>query len=168
VTLEVRPLEEAELDRVAAAIPARAPEQHRRRLRAQASGGAVYLVGWLDGEPVGFVMLGLHDDRSIDETIEARGYALVHDLWVEVPHRRRGVARALMRELEDRARAAGMPGVILDTGTTEDFAAARALYRDLGYDDQGGVYLGGWSDPDHPGIHFVDPLTTWRKPFTER
>ena len=70
-----------------------------------------------------------------------------------------------MLALEGHARAAGMPGVILDTGTSDYFAAARALYRSLGYVDRGGVYLGGWSDPDHPGVHMVDPLTPWIKRF---
>jgi hypothetical protein len=58
-----------------------------------------------------------------------------------------------------------MPGVILDTGVTEYFAAARALYRALGYQDQGAVFLGGWSNPHRPGEHFVDPLTIWTKEF---
>jgi hypothetical protein len=70
-----------------------------------------------------------------------------------------------MEALERLARANGMPGVILDTGVNEDFAAARGLYTSLGYVDQGGVYLGGWSDPDHPGVNLVDPLTIWIKTF---
>jgi GNAT superfamily N-acetyltransferase len=101
----------------------------------------------------------------VDEMLEARGYALVEDLYVEEPYRRRGAARALMEALERVARAAGMPGVILDTGVGEYFAAARALYTSLGYVDQGGVYLGGWSDPDRPGVNLVDALTIWIKPF---
>jgi hypothetical protein len=68
-----------------------------------------------------------------------------------------------MEALEAEARAAGMPGVVLDTGTDASFAASRALYRSLGYVDHGGVFLGGWSDPHHPGVHFVDPLTVWTK-----
>ena len=163
--IEVRPLQEGDLPAVAAAISSRAPEQHRRRLHAQGNGGPLYLIAWLDGVPVGFVGLGIHPDRSTDEMVEARGLALVSDLHVEGPYRRRGAARALMLELERRALAAGMPGVVLDTGTDEYFAAARALYRSLGYLERGGVYLGGWSDPDHPGVHYVDPLTTWIKPF---
>jgi len=123
------------------------------------------LIGWLDGRAVGFVGLGFHDDADVDEMMESRGFALVYDVHVEEPHRRRGVGRALMLALEDRARAMGAPGVILDTGTGERFGPARALYRLLGYADQGGVYLGGWSDPDRPGVHFVDPLTTWLKRF---
>jgi GNAT superfamily N-acetyltransferase len=107
----------------------------------------------------------MHNDRDVDEMLEARGYALVEDLYVEEAYRRRGAARSLMEALERVAREAGMPGVILDTGVDEYFAAARALYASLGYVDQGGVYLGGWSDPDRPGVHFVDPLTTWIKVF---
>ena len=96
---------------------------------------------------------------------ESRGFAMVSDLHVEEPFRRRGVARALMVALEGVAREAGMPGVILDTGTDETFEAARALYRAIGYADLGGIYLGGWSDPDRAGMHIVDPLTIWVKPF---
>jgi len=97
--------------------------------------------------------------------LEARGYALVEDLYVEEPYRRQGAARALMEALERSVRAEGMPGVLLDTGVDGYFAAARALYASLGYVDQGGVYLGGWSDPDRPGVHLVDPLTIWIKVF---
>jgi len=35
----------------------------------------------------------------------------------------------------------------------------------LGYREIGGVYLGGWSDPDNAGIHYVDTLRQWRKRF---
>ena len=27
------------------------------------------------------------------------------------------------------------------------------------------VYLGGWPDPDRPGVNLVDPLTAWIKHF---
>jgi GNAT superfamily N-acetyltransferase len=107
----------------------------------------------------------MHEDGSPEVLAESRGFAMVSDLHVEEPYRRRGVARALMAALEDDVRDAQMPGVILDTGTDEAFEAARALNRDLGFVDQGGVYLGGWSDPDRPGVHIVDPLTLWLTPF---
>ena len=125
----------------------------------------VWFIAWVEGHAIGFVGVGLHNDRDVDEMLEARGYALVEDLFVEEAYRRRGAARALMEALERVARAEGMPGVILDTGVGESFAAARVLYASLGYEDQGGIYLGGWSDPDRPGVHFVDPLTTWIKVF---
>jgi GNAT superfamily N-acetyltransferase len=161
----VRPLDEEDLASVTASIASRPPEQLRRRLREQGEGGPIYLIAWIDGTPVGFVGLGLYPDRSTDEMVEARDMALVTDLHVEEPFRRRGAARALMQELERRALAANMPGVILDTGTDESFAAARALYGSLGYEQQQGVFLAGWSDPDRPGIHYVDLITQWRKPL---
>lgn len=161
----VRPLDRSDLDAVAADIPARAPEMHRRRLEQQERGDGVWFIAWLEGRAIGFVGVGTHNDRDVDEMLEARGYALVEDLYVEEAYRRRGAARALMKALEKVARDMGMPGVILDTGVDEYFAAARALYSSMGYVDQGGVYLGGWSDPDRPGVHFVDPLTIWIKRF---
>ena len=159
----VRPLDASDVDAVIADIPARAPAMHRRRLLQQERGEAVWFIAWLEGRAIGFVGVGMHNDRDVDEMLEARGYALVEDLFVEEAYRRRGAARALMEALERVARAERMPGVILDTGVDEYFAAARALYTSLGYQDQSGVYLGGWSDPDRPGVHFVDPLTTWIK-----
>jgi GNAT superfamily N-acetyltransferase len=162
----VRPFAEDDLAAAIEGISSRTPDQHRRRLAEHQRGtGFTELIAWLDGIAVGFVGLGFHDDANIDEMLESRGFALVYDLHVEEPYRRLGVGGALMRALEDRARALGAPGVILDTGTNDYFAPARSLYRSLGYVDRGGVYLGGWSDPDRPGVHFVDQLTTWLKLF---
>ncbi len=161
----VRPLDRSDLEAVVADIPARPPEMHGRRLEQHERAEAVWFIAWLEGRAIGFVGVGMHNDRDVDEMLEARGYALVEDLYVEEPYRRRGAARALMEALEKVARENGMPGVILDTGVDESFAAARALYASLGYTDQGGVYLGGWSDPDRPGVHVVDALTMWIKRF---
>jgi GNAT superfamily N-acetyltransferase len=161
----VRPFDRSDLDAVIGGLPARAPEMHRRRLEQHERGEAVWFIAWLEGRPVGFVGVGMHNDRDVDEMLEARGYALVEDLYVEEAYRRRGAGRQLMEAIERVAQEAGMPGMILDTGVDAYFAAARGLYGSLGYVDQGGVYLGGWSDPDRPGVHFVDPLTAWLKPF---
>ena len=161
----VRPFDRSDLDAVITHLPARAGDMHRRRLGQHERGDSIWFIAWLDGRAIGFVGVGMHNDRDVDEMLEARGYALVEDLYVAEAYRRRGAARALMEALERVAHEEGMPGVILDTGVDEYFAAARALYASLGYIDRGGVYLGGWSDPDRPGVHIVDPLTTWIKVF---
>jgi GNAT superfamily N-acetyltransferase len=159
----VRRFEADDLPAVLEGLKSRDPALHQRRLEHQSSGGLRCFVAWLDDWPIGYVGLSIHDDRSPEEMLEARGFALVEDLFVEEAHRRRGAGRALMSALEKEARAAGIPGITLDTGIDDDSAAARGLYRSMGYVDQGGVYLGGWSDPDQPGARYVDPLTTWRK-----
>ena len=164
-TIEVRRIDEGDLPAVVAGIPARPPERYRRQLELQRRGGFVFLIAWLDDVPVGFVGVGMYEDGSPEVLAESRGFAMVSDLYVEEPYRRRGVGRALMAALEDEARDADMPGVVLDTGIDDTFEAARALYRDLGYVDQGGIYLGGWSDPDRPGVHLLDALTLWLKAF---
>jgi len=131
---EVRRIEEGDLPAVVAGIPSRTPERYRDQLELQGRGGFVFLIGWLDDAPVGFVGVGIHEDGSPEVLAESRGFAMVSDLYVEEPYRRRGV-RALMAALEDEARDAEMPGVIPDTGIDEKNEAARALYRDLGYVD---------------------------------
>jgi GNAT superfamily N-acetyltransferase len=165
VTIEVRPLAEGEFGAVARVLTSRPEATHRRRLERQTLGGVVYLIGWLDGHPAGFVQFGRPEGRDVDDLLEFRGHPFVHDLNVEEADRRRGVARALMCEVERRARDDGASALGLTTGTGDHFAAARALYRALGYHTVGGVFLGGWSDPSQAGVHVVDPLTHWIKPL---
>ena len=163
--VDVHRLEDEELATVIEALAGRPAPTHRRRAELQARGNFVYLVAWIEGRPVGHVGVGLNDHRQVEDVCEWRGYALVSDLAVDPHVRRRGVGRALMEKLEHEARGAGMSGVGLDTGTGEEFAAARELYRSMGYRDQCAVFLGGWSDPAAPGVHFVDPMTQWFKDF---
>jgi GNAT superfamily N-acetyltransferase len=156
-------MDASDLPEVCAALPARPAELHRRRVHAQERGGFVCLVARLDGTPAGFVGISILEDADPDALIESRGCAKVHDLFVEEAFQRRGVARALMTTLEREARTSGVPGIVLETGTSDYFAPARALYRSIGYVDEGAIYLEGWSDPLHPGVHYVDAMTRWSK-----
>ena len=65
--------------------------------------------------------------------------------------RGRGVARAMLRHLLDEARAAGLARVSLETGSSDHFAAPRALYAAHGFVACGpfGAYA-----PD-PHSHFM-------------
>ncbi len=165
MTLEIRPIAAHELDAVSAGLVSRPRATHERRIELQSQGGFVYLIAWRDGAAVGHVGLGFVDGRRVEDLCEFRGYPVVSDLHVMEAYRGKGIGRALMESLEDVARAAGERGVALDTGTDETFAVSRALYRSMGYREQGGVFLGGWSDPEQPGVHFCDPLTIWLKEF---
>jgi GNAT superfamily N-acetyltransferase len=162
---EVRPIDKGSLDAVIGALISRPAATHRRRLERQTLGGFVYLIGWVDAAPAGFVGFGTPLGRDVDDLVEFRGDPFVHDLHVEPARRRRGVARALMEEVERRARAEGHRAIGLTTGVDAYYDAARALYRSIGFLEQGGVFLGGWSEPELPGVHVVDPLMRWVKPL---
>ena len=85
---------------------------------------AVTFVSYRDGDAVLGVAaikeLDAADDevKSMHTTAEARG---------------RGVGRALLGYLLDTARERGYRRVLLETGTTPGFAAARALYESAGF-----------------------------------
>jgi GNAT superfamily N-acetyltransferase len=92
----------------------------------------LFLVAWLDGEPAGgggWRALGEHrvEVKRMFTVPAARG---------------RGVARALLAELERTAAAAGHSTVLLETGTEQPEAIA--LYASSGYDpvDGFGHYAG--------------------------
>ena len=58
-------------------------------------------------------------------------YEIKH-LWVEPAHRGLGLGRAILNELEDRARGFGATEVVLDTNSSLE--AAGGLYRSSGYE----------------------------------
>ncbi|WP_420861480.1 GNAT family N-acetyltransferase [Algirhabdus cladophorae] len=76
-------------------------------------------------------------------------YGEVKRLFVPPAGRGQGTARALMDELEERARLLGHADVKLETG--EKLAAAVALYASMGYEKCGpfGEY------PEHPASLFM-------------
>jgi ribosomal-protein-alanine N-acetyltransferase len=131
--IDIHPLREEEVDLVVEAFPHRTPLQHRSRFDRQIRGDFTYLIAWEADTPVGHVGIDWPDDRELVTTLEGHDHPSVHDLAVLPPHRRRGIGRALMIELERRVRERGMRGIRLDTGLDEGYAAARSLYRSLGY-----------------------------------
>ena len=85
----------------------------------------IFLVAFEDGEPVGFVLayelLRRHGSPSM---------LFVYEVEVAEPHRGRGVATALLRELGRLARERGVPkGFVL---TERANVAAMALYSSAG------------------------------------
>jgi ribosomal protein S18 acetylase RimI-like enzyme len=58
----------------------------------------------------------------------------VDALAVDAGYRRRGIAKALLADAEQRARRAGLAGLALDTGLHND--AARALYLAYGFSER--------------------------------
>jgi GNAT superfamily N-acetyltransferase len=84
--------------------------------------GGLFLVAYVGAEPVGCVGLRRHDDEVVE----------MKRLFVRTGHRRRGLARAILRALEDRARSLGYRRLILETGLAQPEAIA--LYESSGYE----------------------------------
>ncbi|MEJ2890043.1 GNAT family N-acetyltransferase [Actinomycetospora aeridis] len=79
-------------------------------------------------------MLRRHDAATIDardEGVLRPGDAEIKRMWVDPAHRRRGVATAVLAELEGTARAAGCGRTVLETGTEQP--EALAFYGARGY-----------------------------------
>lgn len=85
----------------------------------------VFLVAWLDGEPVGsgaVRRLVGSEDPTVGE---------VKRMWTEPHARRRGVSRAVLARLEREARALGFRRLQLETGDRQP--EALALYESAGW-----------------------------------
>ena len=65
----------------------------------------------MNGKLVGFTIATIEDEIPI---YRIKRFAFVQDLWVEVEHRREGLARKLVMELAERFRAMGIEQIRLD------------------------------------------------------
>lgn len=99
--------------------------------RVYLQSGGEFLVGEYAGRVVAFA--GLQRDSEQRATIRRVG--------VHPSAQRRGFGKALMTELERRARRMGIETLRLDTSLSQ--LAAQQLYRACGYREQGHVVLSG-------------------------
>lgn len=87
-----------------------------------------FFVGYLEGRPVAMGGWRLRDDVA---AFGHRRVAEIKRMYVAPSTRRRGLARQVLRHLEDTARAAGAPAMVLETGIAQPEAIA--LYTSSGY-----------------------------------
>jgi GNAT superfamily N-acetyltransferase len=113
VEWDIRPLAPEQADRVAAVLG----------LARLGQGDGFYLVAWDGDQPAGHAHLALTDPPELQ------------DVEVSPPHRRRGVGSALTAAAEAEAQKRGFDRLRITVSV--DNAAARALYRRLGYVDAG-------------------------------
>lgn len=98
--------------------------------REMASPDGAFFIGYLVGDPV--VMGGWRFAlESID--IDARRPAELKRMYVVPAQRGRGLARGMLRHLEESARRAGADALVLETGQPQ--VGAVGLYRASGYVD---------------------------------
>jgi GNAT superfamily N-acetyltransferase len=77
------------------------------------------------------ILFSEHEEYSDSATRE--GCAEVRDVFVVPERRRSGVARTLMRSIEDAARANGWSRIGLAVASSVDAEPARRLYEAMGY-----------------------------------
>jgi putative acetyltransferase len=83
-----------------------------------------FFIAWLDGLAVGCGGVAVFDD-----------YAEVKRMYTRPMARGRGVAKALLRRIEDEARGAGISVLRLETGTRQHEAIG--LYQRMGFRPRG-------------------------------
>jgi putative acetyltransferase len=96
---------------------------HFLDLSALAAPEVTFLTAW-DGE----ALLGCGALKAL-----GGGHGELKSMRTAEAALRRGVARAILAALIERARAAGMTRLSLETGSGGPFAAAEALYRGEGF-----------------------------------
>jgi len=156
-----------ELPLVTQALANRSPVMHRERLTRQDQGVFTYLIAWVESQPVGHVGINWPDDRRV-HCLEWGYGASVHDLEVVPERRNHGVGRSLMLEGEELVRQRGLATIGLSTGLDDGYAAARHLYRSLGYVKiPGSTHIKSSLAPSDPvPAPFIDILTHWSKTLT--
>jgi ribosomal protein S18 acetylase RimI-like enzyme len=115
--------------------------QVRGRL-ARSQGIEHPILAELDGSVAGFASL-----RLVNYLGEDAPYAEISELFVSERYRRLGIARALMAELERRARAAGTSSMAVLTAPDNDTAIA--LYRAMGFEEFS-IALQKWFTEERP------------------
>jgi GNAT superfamily N-acetyltransferase len=158
-----------ELDVLCVAFTDRPRVLHEERLAHQEDGHGPYLIAWLDGAPVGHIQLQLPDERDLDSMLEGRGAAWAEDLSVTPSARGRWIGPALMRGLEEEARRAGVGRVVFFAGVSDDYAAARAIYRWMGWRERRRepfIESGTLEGDDGGSDAYVEVVTMWEKDLT--
>jgi ribosomal protein S18 acetylase RimI-like enzyme len=99
--------------------------------------GSHLLVGYVDGEPAGFV-------SGVEVTHPDKGTEMfLYELAVGEAHRRRGHGRALIEALEVLARERGCVGMFVFVD--DDNEAGRAAYRSAGGRDASRPVMVEWA-----------------------
>lgn len=116
-----------------------------------ATGRAVLLAAWCDGQLAGTVQLALAPQPNAAHRAE------VTKLLVDPAFRRRGIGRALMLRVEQAARGIGRRLLVLDTRAGDD---GERLYRSLGWQEAG--IIPGYAMEAGGGLS--DTVLFWKRP----
>jgi GNAT superfamily N-acetyltransferase len=119
--------------------------------------GGHYVLAYLDGEPVAMGGWRRHDEAR-DGPVPGSRPAEIKRMYVTPRARGRGLARAVLAELERSARSAGCDMLVLESGLAQP--EALALYRSAGYQDI--APFGHYPDSEQ-SVHLGKALVTVRQ-----
>jgi GNAT superfamily N-acetyltransferase len=161
--VEIHPISEEELGAVCRDLDDRPATVHRERLELQERGGFLYLIAWSGDRAIGHVFVGW-SARDVVHWIERRTEPWIRDLAVIREHRRLGAGRALMERAEEEVLSRGFRWLWFDTGIDDGYAAARALYEEMGYRRASGNFVISARIPagvesDRAWVDVVFPMT---------
>ncbi|HEX5781279.1 MAG TPA: GNAT family N-acetyltransferase [Solirubrobacteraceae bacterium] len=113
------------------------PAKAEATARFLAEPGSHLLVGYVEGEPAGFV-------SGVEVTHPDKGTEMfLYELAVDEAHRRRGHGRALIGALATLARERGCTGMFVFVD--DDNEAGRAVYRSAGGRDESKPVMVEWA-----------------------
>jgi GNAT superfamily N-acetyltransferase len=138
---DVRRLEDRDVERLNRDLQLWNRGEYTRRLLAQTRLQIVQAIAWDGPTPVGRGMLLFPEHDEYSDSAARERCAEVRDVSVAEAFRRRGVATAVMRALEDETRSAGFGRIGLAVGIDDDAAPARALYERLAYRHAHGPFV---------------------------
>ena len=111
-------------------------------------------------------MLVFPNDRSFRRLADRGNPGVIQDLEVMPSHRGIGAGRALMDRAHADAAERGFRWLWLSTGSDEGSAAARSLYRSLGYiEEPDSLYIESeliLTDDGSPKV-YLEIVTSWVK-----
>jgi GNAT superfamily N-acetyltransferase len=115
---------------------------------------------------VGHVGFVLPSERSQRHVAQFESAATINDLFVRPERRGLGIGRLLMQVVERAAAERGIHRLALDSGLDDGYAAARNLYRSLGWREvPNSLHILSSRIPGDDGRNrvWLDILVTWRK-----
>ncbi len=156
--LHIRDVTRGDLDALAALRPTRALHAERVCRDIDDDAKRYLLAETVDNDddddedarrPIGFGVIYFRGDPAWRRPEQV---PLVMDLWVAPRFRRRGVGAAIMRALEEAARARGFPCVYLQVQPARDPAVV-AMYQRMGYQKlQDKPYRDRYAEVDDAGV----------------
>lgn len=128
---EIKPVEESQLEKLNETFRSEFDRTHADDLRDQSVGDKLFLVAWLDEEPVGHALVRWLGPRYEVPKKLYPDCPEIYRLGVAPPHQSQGIGTAIIKKCEEAALKKGYRSIGM--GTDPDMPIAGNLYYQLGY-----------------------------------